>query len=68
MKDLPLRAGVVVRNSKIKISRRHYLAHYKKNCTKKRAARAAWLFYLIQSIKSLICGVVAVIPVVVFSP
>ena len=29
-----------------------------KNCTKKRAARAARLFFSIQPIKSLICGVV----------
>ena len=29
-----------------------------KNCTKKRAARAARLFFLIQPMKSLICGVV----------
>ena len=37
-------------------------ADYVKICTKKRAARAARLFFLIQPIKSLICGaVVAVI-------
>ena len=34
------------------------LAEYVINCTKKRAARAALLFFLIQPIKSLICGVV----------
>jgi len=31
---------------------------------KKRAARAAWLFFLIQPIKSLICGVVVDVAVV----
>ena len=44
MKGLLLRASVVVRTSKIKISRRH-LADYDKNCTKKRGARAARLFF-----------------------
>ena len=41
--------------------------HFKSstNCTKKRAARAAWLFFLIQPIKSLNCGVVEAAPVVV---
>ena len=41
-----------------KISRRHLVGYVKKNCTKKRAARAARLFFLIQPMKSLICGVV----------
>ena len=36
------------------------------SCTKKRAARAARLFFLIQPIKSLICSVVEAVPVVVF--
>ena len=49
----------------MKISRRH-LADYVKNCIKKRAARAARWFSLIQPIKSLICGVVVVVPIVVF--
>ena len=40
MKGLLLRARAVVRNSSMKISRRH-LADYVKDCTKKRAARAA---------------------------
>ena len=35
-----------------------------KHCTKKRAARAARLFFFIQPIKSLICGVVADVAVV----
>ena len=35
-----------------------------KNCTKKRAARAARLFFFIQPIKSLICGVVVDVAVV----
>ena len=33
-----------------------------KHCTKKRAARAARLFFFIQTIKSLICGVVVDVP------
>ena len=41
------------------------LADYFKNCTKNRAARAARLFFLVQIIKSLICGVVVVIAVVI---
>ena len=45
------------------ISRRH-LADYGKNCTIKRAARAARLFFLIQPIKSLVYGVVVAVPVV----
>ena len=32
-----------------------------KNCTKKRAARAARLFFLVQPIKALICGVVVAV-------
>jgi len=36
-----------------------------KNCARKRAARTARLFLLIQPIKSLICGVVVAVPVVV---
>ena len=56
MKGLLLRAHIGVRTSKMKISRRH-LADYVKNCTKKRAARAARLFFLISSIKPFICGV-----------
>ena len=41
------------------------LADYFKHCTKNRAARAARLFFLVQIIKSLICGVVVVIAVVI---
>ena len=52
MKDLLHRARVVVRTSNMKISRRR-LADY----TKKRATRAARLFFFIQPIKSLICAV-----------
>ena len=64
MKNLLLRACVVVRTSNMKISRRP-LADYVKNCTKKRAARAARLFFLIQPIKSLICDAVVVVAVVI---
>jgi len=52
-----LRACVIIRTSNIKISRRR-LADYVKTLHKKRAARAARLFFFIQPIKSLICGVV----------
>ena len=62
MKDLLLRAGVVVRTSIVKISRRRQTTS--KDCTKKRAARAARLFFVIQPIKSLICGVVVDVAVV----
>ena len=58
MEGLQLPACVVVRTSKLKISRRRYADYVKKNCAKKRAARAARLFSLIQPIKSFICGVV----------
>ena len=34
------------------------------NCSKVRAARAARLFFVIQSMKVLICGVVVAVPVV----
>ena len=37
----------------------------RENCTKKRAARAARLFFLIQPIKSFICGVVVAVAVVI---
>ena len=56
MKDSPLQARVVVRTSNMKISRRH-LADTSKNCTTRRAARAARLFSPIQPMKSLFCGV-----------
>ena len=66
MKKLSLRACVVVRASNMKILPRP-LADYRdaKNCTKKRAARAARLFQLIQPMKSLICDVVVVVAVVI---
>ena len=51
VEDLLLWARVVVRTSSMKISRRR-LADYVKNCTKKPAARAARLFFLIQPTKS----------------
>ena len=57
MKDLLLRARVVVRTLKMKISF-HRLADYVKKLQQMRAARAARLFFLIQPIKLLICGVV----------
>ena len=64
--NLLLRARVVVRSSKLKIPRR-CLADYVKNCTKKRPARAARSFFLIQPITSLICGVVVAVACVVSS-
>ena len=63
MKDLLLRASVVVRTSNMKNSRRR-LADFVKHCTKKRAARAARLFFFIEPIKSLISGVVLDVAVV----
>ena len=44
---------------------RRPLADYVRDCTKKRAARAARLIFLIQPIKSWICGVVVVVAVVI---
>jgi len=64
MKGLLVRVRVVVRTSKMKISRRH-LVDYVKNCTKKRAARAARLFFRIQPITSLICEVDVALAVVI---
>ena len=43
----------------------HRLADYVKYLHQKRAARAARVFFLVQPIKSLICGVVAAIAVVI---
>ena len=48
----------------IKICRRH-LADMSKICTKKRAARAARLIFLIQPVKSLNCGVFVAVAVVI---
>ena len=62
MKDLLLRARVVVRTSNMKISRR--LADYIKTLHQKGAARAARLFFFIQPIKSLIYGVFVDVAVV----
>ena len=53
MKDLLLWALVVVRTSKMKISRPRLADHVKK-LHQKHAARAARLFFLIQPMKSLI--------------
>ena len=61
---LLLRARVVVRTLKMKISRRR-LADYVKKLHQKHAARAARLFSLIQPIKSLICGFVVVVAVAI---
>ena len=63
MKDLLPRAGVVVRTSKMKISLFPFSDGDGKNCTKKWAARAARLSFLIQPIKSLICSAVVVVAV-----
>ena len=57
MKDLLLRARVVVRTSNMKISRCR-LADYVKTLHQKRAARAARLVFFVQPIKLLIYGVV----------
>ena len=64
MKDLLLRTRFAVGVLNMQISRRH-LEDYVKNCTKKRAARAARLFFLIQPIKSWIWDVVVAIAVVI---
>ena len=57
MKDLLLRARVVVRTSNMKISRLR-LPDYVKTLHQKACSRAARLFFFIQPIKSLIFGVV----------
>ena len=61
MKDLLLR-GRIVRIFQVVIRQTTSTS-----CTKKHAARAARLFFLIQPIKSLICGDVEAVPVVVSS-
>jgi len=63
MKDLLLRAPVVVRTSNMKISRVVWQTT-SKHWIKKRAKRAARLFVFIQPIKSLTCGVVVDVAVV----
>ena len=65
IKDLMLRVRVVVRTSKMKILRRHLTDNVKILHQKKRAARAARLFFLIQPITSLICGVDVALAVVI---
>ena len=60
MKDLPLRARVVVRTSKMKIDKLR-----QKIAPKGGAARAVRLFFLIEPIKSLIYDVVVVVAVVI---
>ena len=63
MKDLLLQARAFLRT---KISCRHLADRPRqKIATKKRAARAARLFFLIRPIKSLICGVVVAFIVVI---
>ena len=61
MKDLLLR-GRIVRIFQVVIRQTTSTS-----CTKKHAARAARLLFLIQPIKSLICGDVEAVPVVVSS-
>ena len=56
-KDLLLQARVVVRTSNMIITHRRLPDYVKTLHQKKRAARAARLFFFIQLIKSLICGV-----------
>ena len=63
MKDLLLRARVVVSTSNIKILRRR-LADYVKTLHQKACPRAARLFFFLQPIKALICGVVVDVAVV----
>ena len=58
MRDLLSCVHVVVETLNFEISRRRLADYVKKLPLKKRAARAARLFFFIQPIKSLICGVV----------
>lgn len=66
MKDVMLRARIVVGTSKCEISRRRVADYVKKNCIKKRAARAADgnLPHSTNHIIILICGIV--VAVVIF--
>ena len=64
MKDLLLRTRVVDRTSNMKISRCRLADYVKTLHQEKRATRAARLFFFIQPIKSLICGVFVHIAVV----
>ena len=63
MKDLLLRARGVDTTSNMEFSRPH-LVDTSQNCIRKRAARAARLFFVIEPIKSLIFGVVVAVAVV----
>ena len=64
MKDLMLRAEVVFRTSKLKISR-FLLTDYVKKLLQKCATRAARLFFLVQPIKSLICSAVVAVALII---
>ena len=64
MKDLLLRARVVVRTSNMKISRRH-LADYVKKLHQKACRTCSTIIFLVKPIKSLICGVVVTVAVVI---
>ena len=67
MKDLLLWTCIVVRTSKMKISH-HCLADYMKNLLQKAyAACAVWLFFVIQLMKSLICGNAIIVVAIVIS-
>jgi len=65
MKDLLLRALIVVETSKNKIWRRHLADNVKKLHKKVCHTCSTILFFLIQAIKSLICGNVVVIAMVI---
>ena len=66
-KDLLLQVRIVITPSHLNIWRRH-LADYVKKLHQKARVRSARLFFLIQPIKSLICGfVVAVVVCIVYS-
>ena len=64
MKDLMLRAEVVFRTSDMKVSR-FLLTDYVKKLHQKCATRAARLFFLVQPIKSLICGAVVAVALII---
>ena len=64
MKDLLLRARVVVRTENMKISRR-YLADYARKLHQSACRTCSTIFFLTQPIKSLICDVVVAVAVVI---
>ena len=64
MKDLFTAAGSPCRHNFNYVNFTSFVV-WPKNCRKKRATRAARLFFLIQPIKSLICGVVVAVAAVV---